>query len=144
EMSEARRLAAEIGVDRLCWELTDHPENAYSRRFVPGSPDLEVIRGETWDHSNLGNAIPGATPRARIDIPAAAADMPIIARPGRPLRIRTQVHNLSARPFPAAATYGRRLVRLGAQLCDTNGALVDRDYARAPLPGPLPAGAVAD
>src|SRR5262249_49784316 len=40
EMTRARRLAAEIGVDRLCWELTDHPEGAYSRRFVPGAPEL--------------------------------------------------------------------------------------------------------
>ena len=39
EMALARQMAADIGVDRLCWELTDHPENAYSRRFVPGSPD---------------------------------------------------------------------------------------------------------
>ena len=37
EMSEARRLAADIGVDRLCWELTDHPEHAYSRRFTAGA-----------------------------------------------------------------------------------------------------------
>jgi hypothetical protein len=36
----ARRLAAEIGVDRLCWELTDHPEDAFSRRFLPGTPDV--------------------------------------------------------------------------------------------------------
>ena len=58
----------DIGVDRLCWEMTDHPENAYSRRFVPGSPDLDAIRREIWDDNNLGNAIPGATPRARIDV----------------------------------------------------------------------------
>ena len=37
EMDIARRLAADIGVDRLCWEITDHPEDGYSRRFVPGS-----------------------------------------------------------------------------------------------------------
>ena len=43
--------------------MTDHPENAFSRRFVPGSPDLEAIRREIWDDNNLGNAIPGATPR---------------------------------------------------------------------------------
>jgi uncharacterized Fe-S cluster-containing radical SAM superfamily enzyme len=30
EMNLARRLAAQIGVDRLSWELTDHPENAFS------------------------------------------------------------------------------------------------------------------
>src|SRR5262245_2814695 len=28
EMDLARKLAAEAGVDRLCWELTDHPEEA--------------------------------------------------------------------------------------------------------------------
>ena len=33
EMNRARQLAAEAGVDRLCWELTDHPEDSYSRRF---------------------------------------------------------------------------------------------------------------
>ncbi len=69
EMDEARRLAAEIGADRLCWETTDHPENAYSRRFVPGAPGLDAIRHEIWDDNNLGNAIPGATPSARIARP---------------------------------------------------------------------------
>ena len=39
EMARARRLAAEWGVDRLCWEITDHPEHAYSRRFAPGTPE---------------------------------------------------------------------------------------------------------
>ena len=34
----------------------------------PGSPDLERIRHEIWDDNNLGNAIPGATPRAQIDV----------------------------------------------------------------------------
>jgi Radical SAM superfamily/Iron-sulfur cluster-binding domain len=33
EMNGARALAEEIGIDRLSWEITDHPENAYSRRF---------------------------------------------------------------------------------------------------------------
>src|SRR5215475_8129500 len=64
EMSKARALASEIGVDRLCWELTDHPETAYSRRFVPGSPALAAVQHEIWDDNNLGNAIAGATPRA--------------------------------------------------------------------------------
>src|SRR5436309_6844166 len=59
EMARARELAADIGVDRLCWEVTDHPEHAYSRRFVPGSPALAAIRHEIWDDNNLGNAIPG-------------------------------------------------------------------------------------
>src|SRR5438445_799914 len=84
EMNEARRLAADIGVDRLCWEITDHPENAYSRRFVPGSPDLESIRREIWDDNDLGNAIPGAMPRARIDVRTYVPGMPLIAKAGRP------------------------------------------------------------
>src|SRR5688572_19196256 len=68
EMRRARELAQEIGVDRLCWELTDHPEDLFSRRFVPGTGELDAIRHEIWDHNNLGNAIPGATPRAEIEV----------------------------------------------------------------------------
>ncbi|HEV3057049.1 MAG TPA: radical SAM protein [Vicinamibacterales bacterium] len=144
EMTRARELAAEAGVDRLCWELTDHPEDAYSRRFVPGSPDLEAIRHEVWDDNNLGNAIPGATPSARIDVRTLVPGVPLIARAGRPLHVRTRVHNLSTRAFPAQATYGRRLVRLGAQLCAPDGELLDRDYARAWLPAALHPGSSAD
>jgi hypothetical protein len=61
EMQLARTMAADMGVDRLCWELTDHPENMFSRRFVKGSAELEALRHEIWDDNNLGNAIPGAT-----------------------------------------------------------------------------------
>ena len=147
EMNEARALAREIGVDRLCWEMTDHPENAYSRRFVPGSPDLDAVRYEVWDHNNLGNAIPGATPRARIDVRTPWPDLasrPLRARAGQPLQVRTRVQNLSTRAFPAQATYGRRLVRLGAQLCAADGTVINRDFARAWLPQPLGPGDRAD
>jgi hypothetical protein len=140
EMARARELATEIGVDRLCWEMTDHPENAYSRRFVPGSADLQAIRHEVWDDNNLGNAIPGATPKARIDVRSlvpGVPGLPLVARAGQPLTVRTRVHNLSTRPFPAQASYGRRLVRLGAQLCAADGTIVDRDFARAWLPQAL-------
>ena len=47
------------------------------------------------------------------------------------------MHNLSTRPFPASATYGRRLVRLGAQLCAEDGTLINRDFARADFPQTL-------
>ena len=136
-MNLARQLAADIGVDRLCWEITDHPEDAFSRRFVPGSPALDAIRRETWDDNNLGNAIPGATPQARIDVRTLVPGLPLIARAGRPLQVRTRVRNLSTRAFPAQATYGRRLVRLGAQLCAADGTLINRDFARAELREPL-------
>ena len=146
EMQLAREMALSIGVDRLCWELTDHPENLFSRRFLPGSSDLAGIRHEIWDDNNLGNAIPGATPRAEIEVrgPLSLPALPIIARHGRQLTLRTRVHNASTRPFPAQATYGRRLVRLGAQLCAADGSLMNRDYERAWLPASLEPGARAD
>lgn len=144
EMALARRLAAEVGADRLCWEITDHPEEAFSRRFVPGSPDYEAIRHEVWDDNNLGNAIPGAMPRARIDVLGLLPGAPLVGRTGRALRVRTRVWNLSSRPFRAQASYGRRLVRLGAQLLDAAGRLVDRDRARAWLPGDVGPGTRAE
>jgi MoaA/NifB/PqqE/SkfB family radical SAM enzyme len=148
EMQQARSLAADIGVDRLCWEITDHPENMFSRRFVPGTPEYEAIRREVWDDNNLGSAVPGATPRADIVLRTSWLNgligRPLRARPGQTMALTTRVKNLSTRPFPAQATYGRRLVRLGAQLCGPDGALLERDYHRAPLPSTLEAGAAAD
>jgi MoaA/NifB/PqqE/SkfB family radical SAM enzyme len=140
EMDRARELATEIGVDRLCWEITDHPEDSFSRRFIPGSPDLQRIRHEIWDDNGLGNAIPGATPRARIDLRAWLPGVPVIAKAAQPVTLSTRVHNLSSRPFRAQATYGRRLVRLGAQLLDGRGRLLNRDHARAWLPTDVPPG----
>ncbi len=144
EMTLARRLAADTGVDRLCWELTDHPEEAFSRRFLPGTQALQDIRTETWDHNNLGNAIPGATPRARIEVSRLVPGLPLLARAGRSVVVRTRVHNLSTRPFPARASYGRRLVRLGAQLCDRHGRLINRDFARGELQSALDGGQAVD
>ena len=137
EMDHARALAEEIGVDRLAWEITDHPESAFSRRFAPGTPDNTVIRREIWDDNNLGSAIPGATPRASIDLLRLAPQLPLIGRRGTSLRLQTRVRNLSSRPFPAQATYGRRLVRLGAQLCTADGSITERDHARAWLPSTI-------
>jgi radical SAM family protein/iron-sulfur cluster protein len=149
EMSRARALAADAGVDRLCWELTDHPEDMFSRRFVAGSPELAAIRHEIWDDNNLGNAIPGATPRARIAIGGASwldriGGAPLRAAAGAGVPLTTHVTNLSTRTFPAQASYGRRLVRLGAQLCTADGTLINRDYERAWLPGDLPAGGTVE
>jgi hypothetical protein len=145
EMNLARSTAAEIGVDRLSWEITDHPENMFSRRFVPGGPDYARIEHEIWDRNNLGNAIPGATPRAEIEVQtswlAGLVGAPLKAKAGQPLPLKTRVTNLSTRAFPAQATYGRRLVRLGAQLCAADGSLINRDYERAWLPSHLQAGA---
>jgi len=134
EMDLARRMAEDLGVDRLCWERTDHPEDMYSRRFAPGTEALSAIKHEIWDDNNLGNAIAGATPRAHIDVAGALPGMPLFARAGRSLTVRARVRNLSTRPFPAQASYGRRLVRMGAQLCARDGSVVNRDFERAWLP----------
>jgi hypothetical protein len=150
EMDLARQMAVDIGVDRLSWEITDHPENMYSRRFLPGTPDHARIASEIWDQSYLGNAIPGATPRARIELELGSSwlhrigNAPLQAKAGERLALRTRVTNLSARPFPAQASYGRRLVRLGAQLCEDSGRVINRDYERAWLPEHLQPGATLD
>jgi hypothetical protein len=146
EMKQARRMAGDLGVDRLCWEITDHPEDSFSRRFVPGSEPHAAIRHEIWDDNNLGNAIPGCTPRARIALhdPTIAADAPLRARAGDTISVSTRVRNLCKRPFPAQGRHGRRLVRLGAQLAQADGSILTRDHARAWLPHTIDAGSRAD
>jgi hypothetical protein len=143
EMRQARQMAAEIGVDRLCWEITDHPENGFSQRFVPGSPDLAAIQHEVWDDNYLGNAIVGATPRARIALRGVPFDAPIVTPPGGQVGVRARVRNLSQRPWPAQASYGRRAVRLGAQLA-RDGRVIDLNFARGALPAAVPGGGWAE
>ena len=149
EMASARAMAAGIGVDRLSWEITDHPEDMFSRRFAPGTPGHATIEHEIWDRSGLGNAIPGATPRARIEVGGTSwldriGNAPVRAAAGQAVEILTRVTNLCDRPFPARASYGRRLVRLGAQLCAADGSLIDRDYQRAWLPDHLHPGQTSE
>jgi hypothetical protein len=144
EMERARTLAADVGVDRLCWEITDHPEHAFSRRFAPGTIDHAALRHEIWDDNNLGNAIRGAMPRARIELRDVPTDDAFEAAPGQTLRIGARIRNLSQRPFAARATGGRRLVRLGAQLCAADGRSLDRDHARAWLADTVAPGSRAD
>ena len=116
---------------------------------MAGTPGRARIEHEIWDQSGLGNAIAGATPRALIDIEASSwlekiGGAPLKARAGEALEIKTRITNLSTRVFPAQATYGRRLVRLGAQLCAEDGTLINRDYERAWLPSHLQAGATVE
>ena len=134
-------MAAEIGVDRLCWELTDHPEDMFSRRFVPGTPDLAAIQREIWDDNNLGNAIPGATPRAQIEVRqsrarVASADLGSAAdgRPGARCRSHATIRNLSTRPFPAQASYGRRWCASARSSATATARVINRDFERAWLP----------
>jgi hypothetical protein len=144
EMQLARRMAADLGVDRLCWEITDHPESAFSRRFLPGSPAWQEVRHEVWEENGLGNAIRGATPRARILPRDWAAGETRTVRRNVPVRTPLRVRNLSQRAFAATASYGRRLVRVGAQLASGEGRPLDRDFARAALPQTLAPGEWVD
>ena len=123
-----RRRSPVLGADRSSRGHVLAPLRAAARR------SSTRIRHEIWDDNNLGNAIPGATPRARdprrrsAARPAGdrpAADAPVAAR-------RRRIVNLSTRPFPAQASYGRRLVRLGAQLC-ARGRRADQPRLRARL-----------
>ena len=118
------------------------PRTCYSRRFVPGSPDYAAIRREIWDDNNLGNAIPGATPRARDRRRASLVpgDAPLIAR-GRPSRCRsaractTSRRARSRRRRPTAAAWCAS-ARSSAR---ADGTLINRDFARAWLPATLAA-----
>ena len=107
---------------------------------------FEAIRHEIWDDNNLGNAIPGATPRARIDVRTLVPGLPLRWSRGPAGRCRSARASTTSRraPFPAQASYGRRLVRLGAQLCAADGTLINRDFARAWLPQTLGPGRPAD
>jgi hypothetical protein len=60
------------------------------------------------------------------------------------MQLRPRVQNLSTRPFPAQASYGRRLVRLGAQLRGPDGSMTDRNHARAWLRSTLEPGQTHD
>jgi hypothetical protein len=145
EMKQARRMAGDLGVDRLCWEITDHPEDSFSRRFIPGSEPHAAIRHEIWDDNNLGNAIPGCTPRARIELRDINSNSDTLtARAGETLSLSTRVRNLCKRPFPSQGRHGRRLVRLGAQLAQADGTILTRDHARAWLPQTIDSGGRAD
>ena len=116
-------------------------------------PALDAIRHEIWDDNGLGNAIPGATPRARIDVrtfppglpslPGLAA-LPLMARAGQP------TGGAHARPQPLdAPVSGPGHIRPAprpprARSCATTASLINRDFARAWLPQTLGPGARAN
>lgn len=64
----------------------------------------------------------------------------ISCRPGEPLAIDTDVTNTGATTWLREGRHGRGYVRLGAHLLRADGAIVDADYARAPLPRDLSRG----
>ena len=127
QMKRTRQLAAEVGVDRLTWETTDHPPDAFSRRFLPGSPAWKKIRSEIWDTSQIGNALSGKNHRASIQPPRGV----LATEKGVELELSVMVKNTGGAIWRKDEVSGRRMVRLGAQLYAEDGTLINRDFARA-------------
>ncbi len=136
QMARARRLARQIGVDRLTWEITDHPPEAASRKYQPGRPAWKRIYHEIWDSSQIGSALRGKRFIARIRPGSRIA----AARRGEKAALDVTVKNRGGAPWIIHSFSGRRWVRLGAQLHDKDGRLLDLNYARASLPRPLSGG----
>ena len=64
EMERARKIATEIGVDRLSWELTDHPEDAYLATLRAGARRISIASGARCG-TTTGWATPSAAPHPR-------------------------------------------------------------------------------
>lgn len=134
EMNRARRLAKEMDIDKLCWEITDHPEDSASERFVPGRPEYEEIRHEIW--SALGNAMSNKTLHATIYPSRRKCKAPA----GRGFRMETEIINSGGGMWRSSSSKNRRHITLGVQLLNDRKNLLDRDFARAVLPGPVASG----
>ncbi len=140
QMAKARRLAENVGVDRFNWEITDHPAAAKSERYQPGTAAWRKIYYEIWDSSQIGSALR----RKRYAADLRPRERLILQRAGEPVRTAVRVKNAGGAVWLSTSFSGRRLVRLGAQLHDAGGRLLDRDFARAFLPGPLKGGETAE
>ncbi|MCU0275372.1 MAG: radical SAM protein [Acidobacteria bacterium] len=136
QMARAKRLAARIGVDRLTWEITDHPAAAASVKFQIGTPAWKRIVHQIWDTSQIGSALRRRRYIARIR-PGPAR---LATRVGEKAELEVLVKNRGGAAWITRAYSGRRWVRLGAQLHDADKGLLDLNYSRAFLPRPLAAG----
>ena len=139
QMARARHLAKKIGVDRLTWEITDHPAGAASKKYRSGSPAWKRIFYQIWDSSQIGSALKGKQYAARIE----TARKSLAGRAGQNLQLDVDVKNRGGAPWITHSFSGRRWVRLGAQLYDAERRLLDLNFARAFLPRPLAAGECA-
>lgn len=127
KMNDARRLAEKIGVDRLSWEITDHPKDAISEKYQMGTKKWKNIYNEIWDSSQIGNAIKNKRHIATIKVTSKN----MITKVKRPLEVDVQIKNIGGALWWKKTFSGKRIVRLGAQLFDANKNLIDLNYARA-------------
>jgi hypothetical protein len=136
QLRKARRLAKKIGVDRLTWEITDHPAGAASKKYRIGTPAWKRVYHEIWDSSQIGSALRGGGFSAGIGV----GRKEILARAGQQTPLEVRLKNRGGAPWLTQSFSGRRLVRLGAQLHDKGKKLLDLNYARAFLPRPMAKG----
>ena len=131
KMSRTRELAAEIGIDKLVWEITNHPPVAASKKYQSATPAWREIYHEIWDTSQTCNAIDGKRLLAAISFENEGAWH---GRSTDPTMLTVRVENTGGALWRCAAAGWRRTVRLGAQLHDGNHNMIDLDYACAFLP----------
>ena len=129
KMHHARKMAERIGVDRLTWEITDHPPDAYSRKYIPGSKAWKKIYYEIWDVSHIGSAIKSKRYLSKIQISMPEIKTGVNTSAKVPVRIK----NIGGVPWLHITYSGRWLVRLGAQLYSDKKQLIELNYARATL-----------
>jgi len=136
QMARARRRAKKIGVDRLTWEITDHPAGAVSKKYFIGSPAWKRIFYQIWDSSQIGSALKGKQYTAKIKVGKNS----IAGQLGQKFFLDVAVKNRGGAPWITQAFSGRRWVRLGAQLYVAEKRLLELNFARAFLPRPLAGG----
>lgn len=127
KMNKTKRLAKRIGVDRLTWEITDHPSEAASEKYQIGTRSWEKIYNEIWDSSQIGNAIKNKRFYAKIKIHIKD----IVIKINNPISIDVFVKNIGGALWWKETFSGKRMIRLGAQLFDRNKNLIELNYARA-------------
>lgn len=131
-----KRLAKSTGVDRLTWEITDHPADAASKKFQVGSKIWKKHHNEIWDTSQITNAIQGKKYKARIQVVVRE----ISSERDQQNKIQVKVTNTGGAFWWSTSVSGKRFFRLGAQLYDSKKQLIDRDYARGSLNRHIPKG----
>jgi len=136
KMNQTRKLAAKIGVDRLTWEITDHPPEAASKIYQIGSKAWQKIYYEIWDSSQIGNAIKGKRFMAAIK----PKQKKIVASAASPVSIQFRIRNLGGAFWWQQTSSGRRIIRLGAQLYSKSRDLLDLNYGRVFLNNSLKSG----
>ncbi|MBU4267870.1 MAG: radical SAM protein [Acidobacteria bacterium] len=136
QMAKAKLLAKKIGVDRLTWEITDHPAGAASKKYRIDSPAWKRIFNQIWDSSQIGSALKGNRYSARIKVEKNRLAGPS----GQKIVLNVAVKNRGGATWITQAFSGRRWVRLGAQLYDAEKRLLELNFARAFLPRPMTGG----